>query len=631
MRKGIRSVFALLLVLTMLIPIGIQNASTVQAASSTGIGMAAHAMTAYNQNWSYVYGACSQGAVDCSGLIASYNGVGGSRSDMMYSSPETGGIGSLPNIHGLGLYSPGHVGVYVGSGMAVDARGYSYGVVYQSVYSYHWTNWFKIAGVSYPSNGWVKYNGDSFYYQNGQYVTNVTLNINGTDYTFGSSGALISSPPPSSAYEDVSYASTSVSNSAPSYSYSEPEPEPAPEPEPLVLQVGTQDDEVLKMKTRLNELGYYDAELTTYFGEFTGECVKTFQKDAGLEQTGIADEATLNALYADDAPKFDKIFEVGTYDEEVYNLETRLKELSYFYDEATTYFGEDTALAVSDFQAAAGLEVTGASNNAMREALYAENAPVNPEAGTMKLGIVGPCVVELQNRLIELRYITGEATDTFDETVEAAVKAYQSASGMEVTGKLDKSAVEALFADDAVKAPEYTDLRLGYVGADVKNLQDKLRKLGYFTGESDSIFGESTEVAVKAFQAALGKEATGIAGPEVISALDSKLAVMDEVENIARTVGEFKNIFMAPSEASAKAARMNYGVAAAAGLADEPVAQDGSSSMLWLMIIGFITGTGAVMIFMIKRNPYLVKTVRRKYRIRRNAKAFASITFDDAE
>ena len=134
------------------------------------------------------------------------------------------------------------------------------------------------------------------------------------------------------------------------------------EPKKVELKVGTTSDEVKKMKERLTELGYYDAEITTYFGEYTGECLKLFQEAAGLEATGIADQATLDALYAEDAPKYEPVFEVGAVDPEILTMETRLKELSYFYDEPSDTYEDDTKLAVSDFQAAAGLEVTGSSD-----------------------------------------------------------------------------------------------------------------------------------------------------------------------------------------------------------------------------------------------------------------------------
>ena len=72
MNRKIRGLLALLMVLTLLIPAGLGRTSEVSAASSTGPGMTAHALTAYYQKWKYVYGGSSAGAVDCSGLIYSY-------------------------------------------------------------------------------------------------------------------------------------------------------------------------------------------------------------------------------------------------------------------------------------------------------------------------------------------------------------------------------------------------------------------------------------------------------------------------------------------------------------------------------------------------------------------------------
>ena len=97
------------------------GAPEASAESPTNVGLAAHALKAYREGWQYVWGGTSYGAVDCSGLIASYYGVGGVRCDMLASSYEWGYVSNgIPNIHGLGLHSPGHVGVYIGSGIAME-------------------------------------------------------------------------------------------------------------------------------------------------------------------------------------------------------------------------------------------------------------------------------------------------------------------------------------------------------------------------------------------------------------------------------------------------------------------------------------------------------------------------------
>lgn len=189
-RKVKKCLCSLLTLAVLAAAVVLPTAVPAQAASgATGVGFAEHCMTAYYENWSYVYGGSSYGAVDCSGLFVTYKGVGGNRTDLLGSSSEYGLVSNgIPRIHGLGLKQPGHVGVYVGGGMAVDARDESSGICYQSVSSKSWVYWFKVAGVSYPTTGWQTFQGNQYYYQNGEYVVNCTMNIDGEVYTFGSNG-----------------------------------------------------------------------------------------------------------------------------------------------------------------------------------------------------------------------------------------------------------------------------------------------------------------------------------------------------------------------------------------------------------------------------------------------------------
>lgn len=77
-------------------------------------------------------------------------------------------------------------------------------------------------------------------------------------------------------------------------------------PEPAVnyntLSKGDKSDEVVEMQTRLYELGYLSESPDGQFGAKTQTAVKIFQQVSALPVTGIADNATLTALYAEDAP-----------------------------------------------------------------------------------------------------------------------------------------------------------------------------------------------------------------------------------------------------------------------------------------------------------------------------------------
>ena len=59
----------------------------------------------------------------------------------------------------------------------------------------------------------------------------------------------------------------------------------------------------------------------------------------------------------------------------------------------------------------------------------------------------------------------------------------------------------------------------GSSGSVVTQIQNALRNQGYYTGETDGVFGSKTEAAVKKFQQAKGLTVDGQAGPQTLSAL----------------------------------------------------------------------------------------------------------------
>ena len=68
------------------------------------------------------------------------------------------------------------------------------------------------------------------------------------------------------------------------------------------LQVGSNGEEVRKLQARLIELNYLSGSADGAFGNMTRSAVELFQKEAGMEVTGIADPEMQKALYAEDAP-----------------------------------------------------------------------------------------------------------------------------------------------------------------------------------------------------------------------------------------------------------------------------------------------------------------------------------------
>ena len=67
------------------------------------------------------------------------------------------------------------------------------------------------------------------------------------------------------------------------------------------LSKGSKGDNVAKLQTRMNELGYSVGKADGAFGSKTKKAVEEFQQNNGLEVTGTVDEATYNAVFSETA------------------------------------------------------------------------------------------------------------------------------------------------------------------------------------------------------------------------------------------------------------------------------------------------------------------------------------------
>lgn len=99
---------------------------------------------------------------DCVGLIKGYLWSENLNSIPIYNSKqdkdvngmkanciETGNIKSIPELPGVLVFMNGHVGIYVGNGYVIEARGHLYGVVKTKLKDRPWTEWGKLRWLEY--------------------------------------------------------------------------------------------------------------------------------------------------------------------------------------------------------------------------------------------------------------------------------------------------------------------------------------------------------------------------------------------------------------------------------------------------------------------------------------------------
>lgn len=102
---------------------------------------------------------------DCVGLIKGYlwsdsatakpvyNSAQDVSANGMYSKcKEKGKLNTMPEIPGVLVFMDGHVGVYIGGGYVIEARGFEYGVVKTKLKNRPWVNWGKCPYITYTSS-----------------------------------------------------------------------------------------------------------------------------------------------------------------------------------------------------------------------------------------------------------------------------------------------------------------------------------------------------------------------------------------------------------------------------------------------------------------------------------------------
>lgn len=122
--------------------------------------------SSYKQGWAHQYGARVH---DCVGLIKGYlwsdtptsapkyNAAQDLSADGMIKACKTKGkIKNMPEVIGLLVHYKGHIGVYIGNGWVIEARGHNYGVVKTKLTERKWTSWGYCPFISYVSAAPVK-------------------------------------------------------------------------------------------------------------------------------------------------------------------------------------------------------------------------------------------------------------------------------------------------------------------------------------------------------------------------------------------------------------------------------------------------------------------------------------------
>ncbi len=149
------------------------------------------------------------------------------------------------------------------------------------------------------------------------------------------------------------------------------------------------------------------------------------------------------------------LLEQGDRGVDVRELQSRLKQLEWYFPDVTGRYDDTTVVAVRGFQRKRGFDATGAvDERTWRRVVSMSRMPTDDEMHnrlTPGPTILGPGdtgleVRELQARLIQIAWMSGDVTDYYGETTTAAVAGFQTKRAIPSTGEVDQRTLDRLLA-----------------------------------------------------------------------------------------------------------------------------------------------------------------------------------------
>lgn len=286
------------------------------------------------------------------------------------------------------------------------------------------------------------------------------------------------------------------------------------------LKRGMRGDNVKKLQKELIKYGFrldkYGAD--GIFGPETQAALKALQREIGVAETGIMDEATKAALKTDEALQklrehASKGISIGARGEDIKKLQKNLNKYLGESDQLIVdgIFGPKTEAAIKKLQKELGIAQTGVFDQATRNAIKTKKIllmSVKDLNKELKEGMKGADVKKLQQELIKGGYLDkGMADGIYGPKTREAVKKLQKALGIRDTGEWDKATQIAVHnAQEMTQAANTSTKANKKISENTKKAASENKKT---SEEAEKVISKTT-LAMKKLQAITRGFAAGI-------------------------------------------------------------------------------------------------------------------------
>jgi peptidoglycan hydrolase-like protein with peptidoglycan-binding domain len=229
--------------------------------------------------------------------------------------------------------------------------------------------------------------------------------------------------------------------------------------------------------------------------------------------------------------------------QDVKELQDVLKQKGFFtFHTSTGFYGDITKAAVEKFQQAGNLPKTGIVDNNTLQALVQQK---EVSLKTLRVGLSGQAITELQDDLRELGMFNRSSTGYFGPITETSVRQFQLKNGIRVTGIADQVTLQGIKANVSKPQKQETSrsssaqvvLKIGSRGDLVSEVQSLLKEANLFDYHTiTGYYGEITATGVRNFQRQANLQINGQADAKTVAALRDHLKKITATPTPAKQV-----------------------------------------------------------------------------------------------
>ncbi len=260
---------------------------------------------------------------------------------------------------------------------------------------------------------------------------------------------------------------------------------------------------ISEAQTELRQRGYTITTITGTANAETATAVRAYQADARLPITGDINSDLMQQLRTARADSG------AIYRAQVKQVQAALNVAGYSAGPADGALGPKSRAAIRRYQSDNNLGATGEVNGELLASLVIASGSQTP------LKAAGAEVIRATKKELQAHgYASGDLSGTMDPTTSAAIRAYQSDVGLEVTGEAIDALLEHLRRSDIKKAGS-ADMQVAL------SIEDQLQRHGYLVGQVDGVIDTQSRQAIRAYQADVGLSATGEADDRLLAHLQA--------------------------------------------------------------------------------------------------------------